>query len=107
MGEIRTFKAGGVRRVVINALYTLYYETAYVMANILLIKKCIYFGFDLIFVHILSFVERGDCRTVYYGMNKGFVDGIDGKELTGRWCLCVCVSIYLPVEGCRDFKLRQ
>lgn len=95
MGEIRTFKAGGVRRVVINALYTLYYETAYVMANILLIKKCIYFGFDLIFVPILLFVERGDCRTVYYGMNKGFIHSFMVKNSqAGGVCVFVCPFIY-------------
>lgn len=67
MGEIRTYEDGGVRRVVINALYTLYYETACVRANILLMKKCISFGFDLIFVHILSFVERGSVEQCIMG----------------------------------------
>lgn len=42
----------GVTRFLINALYTLYYETTYLMANIILIRKCIYFGFELIFVPV-------------------------------------------------------
>lgn len=44
-------KTEGVARFVMNALYTLYYETTYLMANIILTTKCIYFGFELIFVH--------------------------------------------------------
>lgn len=38
-------------RSVINALYPLYYETTYLMADIFLLRKCIYFGFELIFGH--------------------------------------------------------
>lgn len=53
--------------MVINALYTLYYEAACVRANILLVKTCIYLGFDLIFVHILPCVERGSVEQCIMG----------------------------------------
>lgn len=47
----------GLTRFVINALYTLYYEIATSsLCNGKYSYKEIYFGFDLLFVHLLMFL---------------------------------------------------